>query len=152
MDISMSSLRSPINFWTFQILEAVVQRCSVKKMFRETSQNSQENTCARVSLLNKVAGPIGVLRNFAKSQRCRPIRNFFHVQFAKFVRTFFSHNISDYCVFLPITGEKKLAEKVKDSPVLCDKSAKGYKVLRKSFSKQCGKIHRERSKMEFCFK
>ena len=30
-------------------LEAVVQRCSVKKLFLEISQNSQENTCARVS-------------------------------------------------------------------------------------------------------
>ena len=28
--------------------EAVAQRCSVKKMFLELSQNSQENTCARV--------------------------------------------------------------------------------------------------------
>ena len=26
--------------------EAVVQRCSVKKVFQEVSQNSQENTCA----------------------------------------------------------------------------------------------------------
>ena len=31
--------------------EAVAQRCSVKKMFLEISQNSQENTCARVSFL-----------------------------------------------------------------------------------------------------
>ena len=29
--------------------EAVDQRCSVKKVFLETSQNSQENTCARAS-------------------------------------------------------------------------------------------------------
>ena len=29
--------------------EAVFQRCSVKKGFLEISQNSQENTCARVS-------------------------------------------------------------------------------------------------------
>ena len=29
--------------------EAVVQSCSVKKVFLETSQNSQENTCARDS-------------------------------------------------------------------------------------------------------
>ena len=29
--------------------EAVVQRCSVKKVFLQISQNSQENTCARVS-------------------------------------------------------------------------------------------------------
>ena len=33
--------------------EAVAQRCSVKEMFLEISQNSQENTCARVSLLIK---------------------------------------------------------------------------------------------------
>ena len=32
-------------------LEAVVQKCSVKKVFLEISQNSQENTCARVSFL-----------------------------------------------------------------------------------------------------
>ena len=31
--------------------EAVARRCSVKKMFLEISQNSQENTCARVSFL-----------------------------------------------------------------------------------------------------
>ena len=31
--------------------EAVIQRCSVKKVFLEISQNSQENTCARVSFL-----------------------------------------------------------------------------------------------------
>ena len=36
------------------IKEAVVQRCSVKKMFLEVSQNSQENTCARVSFLIKL--------------------------------------------------------------------------------------------------
>ena len=31
--------------------EAVAQRCSVEKMFLEISQNSQENTYARVSFL-----------------------------------------------------------------------------------------------------
>ena len=35
-------------------LEAVVQRCSVKKVFLTLSQNSQENTCARVSFLIKI--------------------------------------------------------------------------------------------------
>ena len=34
--------------------EAVARRCSVKKMFLEISQNSQENNCARVSLLIKL--------------------------------------------------------------------------------------------------
>ena len=34
--------------------EAVVQRCSVKKVFLEIPRNSQENTCARVSFLKKL--------------------------------------------------------------------------------------------------
>ena len=34
--------------------EAVVQGCSVKKTFLEISQNSHENTCARVSVLIKL--------------------------------------------------------------------------------------------------
>ena len=36
-------------------IEAVVQRCSVKKLFLEISQNSQENTCSR-AFFNKVTG------------------------------------------------------------------------------------------------
>ena len=34
--------------------EAVAQRCSLKKMFLKISQNSQENTCPRDSLLIKL--------------------------------------------------------------------------------------------------
>ena len=34
-----------------QKLEAVVRRCSAKKVFLEISQNSQENTCARIYFL-----------------------------------------------------------------------------------------------------
>ena len=34
--------------------KAVTQRCSVKKVFLEISQNSQENTCARASFLIKL--------------------------------------------------------------------------------------------------
>ena len=33
--------------------EAVAQRCSVKKVFLEISQNSQENTCARISFWHR---------------------------------------------------------------------------------------------------
>ena len=39
------------NSTVFLFSEAVAQRCSVKKMFLEISQNSQENTCARASFL-----------------------------------------------------------------------------------------------------
>ena len=39
------------------ISEAVAQRCSVKKVLLEISQNLQENTCARVSFLIKLQAP-----------------------------------------------------------------------------------------------
>ena len=37
----------------YDLRKAVVRRCSVKKVFLEISQNSQENTCARVYFLIK---------------------------------------------------------------------------------------------------
>ena len=39
----------------FDFWEIVTQRCSVKKVFLEISQNSQENACARVSFFNKIS-------------------------------------------------------------------------------------------------
>ena len=54
-------------------IEAVVQRCSVTKLFLEISQNSQENTCARVPFLLKKR----------LWHRCFP------VNFVKFLRTSF---------------------------------------------------------------
>ena len=43
-----------IIYLQYIIAEAVVQRCFLKKMSLEISQNSQENTCARVSFLKKL--------------------------------------------------------------------------------------------------
>ena len=40
-----------IIYLQYIIAEAVAQRCFLKKVFLEISQNSQENTCARVSFL-----------------------------------------------------------------------------------------------------
>ena len=34
--------------------EAVAKRCSVKKVFLEISQNSQENTCGRIFFFNAI--------------------------------------------------------------------------------------------------
>ena len=65
-------------------MEAVVQSCSVKKMFLEILQNSEKNTCARVSFLNKGAGLRPEACNFVKKEtlhRCFP------VNFVKFLRT-----------------------------------------------------------------
>ena len=41
-------------FIFIQLIEAFVRRCSVKKVFFEILQNSQENTCARVFFLIKL--------------------------------------------------------------------------------------------------
>ena len=65
--------------------EAVVQRCSVKKVFFEISQNLQENTCARVSFLTKWTATLLKKRLW---HECFP------VNFVKFLRTRFLHNIS----------------------------------------------------------
>ena len=54
--------------------EAVIQRCSVKKVFLEISQNSQENACARISFL------VTLLKK-------RPWHWCFPVNFTKFLRT-----------------------------------------------------------------
>ena len=67
-----------IQTWNVRIeiyTEAVV-RCSVKKVFLQITQNSQENTCTRVSFLIKL-------------QKKRLWRWCFPVNFAKFLRTSF---------------------------------------------------------------
>ena len=51
---SSESLDSFSNFDKHNHTEAVAWRCSVKKMFLQNSQNSQENVCARVSFLIKL--------------------------------------------------------------------------------------------------
>ena len=43
-----------ISVTLYCILEAVVQRCSVKKVFLEILQNSQENTRARVYMMGNI--------------------------------------------------------------------------------------------------
>ena len=70
----------------FYVLEAVARRCSVKKLFLEISQNSHENTCARVSFWIKLDVFDLSLRpaNFLWKRlwhRCFP------VNFVKFLRT-----------------------------------------------------------------
>ena len=68
-------------FLIFNSSEAVVRRCSVKKMFLEISQNSQENSCARDSVLITLQALCQILFFKSLSHRCFP------VSFAKFLRT-----------------------------------------------------------------
>ena len=60
--------------------------CSVKKIFLRISQNSQENTSARVSFLIKLQAPPATLLKKRLLNRCFP------VNFAKFLTTLFFNN------------------------------------------------------------
>ena len=63
--------------------EAVMQRCSVKKVFLEIQQNSQGNTCARVSFfVNLHASTLQLY--FIKKETLTQV---IPVNFAKFLRT-----------------------------------------------------------------
>ena len=63
----------------FITTEAVVWRCSVKKVFLEISQDSQESTCARVSFVVRPQPATLLKKGFW--HRCFP------VNLAKFLRT-----------------------------------------------------------------
>ena len=63
--------------------EAVIQRCSPKKVLLEISQNSKENSCARDSFLIKLQ-----VKAQSLWDRCFP------VNFVKFLTTtFFTENL-----------------------------------------------------------
>ena len=67
-----------------RLAEAVAQRCSVKKMFLEFSQNLQESTCARVSFLIKLEA---LACKFIKKRDSSKTLAQSCVIFAKFLRT-----------------------------------------------------------------
>ena len=64
------------------ITEVVVQRCSVKKVFLEISQNSQQNTSARASFLKPVLSSVRNL--FIQHAKLFRIRNFTVLYFPVF--------------------------------------------------------------------
>ena len=67
--------------------QAVTQSCSVKKVFLKISQNSQENTCARVSFLIKLQTP----GNFIKTETLALV---FSCEFCEIITIFFIEHIS----------------------------------------------------------
>ena len=70
-----------------QTPKAVAQTCSVKKVFFEISQNSQENSCARVSFLIKLQAAC----NFIKKETLAQVFSF---EFSKFRGTpFFTEHL-----------------------------------------------------------
>ena len=64
--------------------EAVVQSCSVKKVFLEILHNSQENTCARVSFLIKLPQACNLIKKESLS-------TLFFCEFCEISKNTFSH-------------------------------------------------------------
>ena len=80
------------------IIRSSHQRCSVRKMFLEISQNSRENTCARVSFLIKLQ--VEVRCNFIKKENLALV---FFYEFCKISKnTFFTEHLLA-TAFLSIT-------------------------------------------------
>ena len=68
--------------------EGVIQRCSVKKVFLKFSQNSNKNTCARVSSLIKLQAEAC---NFSKRETLSQV---FSCEFSEiFKNTFFTEHL-----------------------------------------------------------
>ena len=79
ISIFIASIRRDITICPNRKQEAVVRRCSIKKVVLEILQNSQESTCARVSFLIKL--------QLATLLKKRPWHKCFPSNFVKFLRT-----------------------------------------------------------------
>ena len=73
-------------WFQFRLVRSSRRRCSVKKIFSEISQNSQESSCARVSFLIKEETLAQVFRPATLFKK-RPWHRCFPVNFVKFLRT-----------------------------------------------------------------
>ena len=78
------NVKFPCSWNSLKSAEAVVRRCSVKKVLLEISQNSKENTCVRASFLTKLEAwglrPATLLKK-------KLWHDCFPLNFAKFLRT-----------------------------------------------------------------
>ena len=89
MEAHLGSCQQSCQSWNFY--KSNHRRCSIKKLFLKISQNSQENTCARVSFLVKLESTLLKKRLW---HWCFP------VNFAKFFRTPFLRNTSALLLLL----------------------------------------------------
>ena len=71
--------------------EAVAQSCVVEKIFLKISQNSQENTCARVSFLRPQACNFILKKTLAQMFSCEFCEIFKNIFFIEHFRWLFLH-------------------------------------------------------------
>ena len=117
MNVSMKFYQNSYVFWSISNPESVTRRWSVKKVFLKISQNLQEYTYARVSLIIKLQA------NFIKKET--PAKMFFCELCEIFNNIFFTEHLW-----------AKAAPKwlLKDSSNNYAKSAKKHLLLRPFFS------------------
>ena len=115
--------------------KAVAQRCSIKKVLLEISQNSQENTCARVSFLIKLHK--GLACNFIKKETLAQVFSCEFCQISK--NTFFIERLCWMLLLKSLWIYQKVSDILKSG---CGSSrpCRFYqKVISKSFVKLTGK-------------
>ena len=95
------------------ITEAVVQMCSVKKVFLENSQISQENTCVKVSFSIKSQAAC----NFIKKETLAQV---LYCEFCEISKNTFSYRISPVATSVINDNEVEGVESIKFLGVLLD--------------------------------
>ena len=80
---------------SFLLLEVVVRRSSVKKVFLEISQTSQENTCASDSFFNKV-------------EFCEVSKNSFFIEHLRWLLLYYALSTSLVGISHPPSAQKNL--------------------------------------------
>ena len=87
--------------------EAVARRCSVKKVFLEISQNSQENTCARVSFfINTYGGCFCITKN----------KKYLSLEKAKLLSNALINSQFNCSIGLDVLQKKTMFKDTKNSP------------------------------------
>ena len=89
----------------FVFIEAVAQRCSIKKVLLEIPQNSEENTCTRVSFLIKLQA---WCLNFAIFLRTSCLQSTSHRCFYFQTFIFIKISVTDFDRVLPLGGNWKV--------------------------------------------
>ena len=82
--------------------EAVVQRCSVKKLLLKNSHNSQKNTCARISFLIKLQASACTFikkETLAQVFSCEFFENFKNTLWLLLYKKYIFHTISSRKIF-----------------------------------------------------
>ena len=99
--------RALLSAQTGLFTEAVAERCSAEKVFLEVLQNSQENTCARVSFLINAC-------NFFKKETLTQV---FSCEFCEISKNTFSHRTPPVAASAIL--QQKLCIKISSDKCIC---------------------------------